>query len=161
MPETHGAQYDEIDSVYYNPNVNVSPEPSFDLSQLDTLLSSGDDRSIGDATTDNVRTGSFNHEIIQSDTDSNILRVENVSGRSSSDDSYLVPCRNYINLEIGFNHEHSHQIRETENFGDGFSASNSESSESSETHIKSDRKYETLATASIGEHSYETTSETN
>ncbi|CAC5424079.1 unnamed protein product [Mytilus coruscus] len=157
IPETHGAQYDEIDSVYYNPNINDRPEPSFDSTQHETPLISGNGRGIGNITTDNVRTGSFNHEIIQSDTDSNILRADNVSARSSSDDSYLVPSRNYINLEVGFTDEHSHQIGEPENLSDGLSASNSESSE---THIKSDHKYETLATANIGEHSYETTTET-
>lgn len=143
--------------MYYNANINDRPGPSFNSTQLEILLSSGNFRNKGSITSTNVGTGSLDHEIIQSDTESNILRADNVSARSSSDDSYLVPCPKYINLEIGTTNEHSHQFTEPEFLADGLSASNSESSE---TYIKTENHYETLASTNDDEHSYESTIET-
>lgn len=158
-PETNDAQYDEIGSVYHNvPNVNGRPELTLNNTAIEEFLSSINSRNIDNIATDNVGTGNVNHDSrIQSDTGTNKLIVDNVSATSSSNDSYLVPSQNYINLEIGFTNTHSHQITESEFGADGSSASNSESSE---TFIKSENQYETLSPTNIVEHSYESTIET-
>ncbi|VDI25834.1 Hypothetical predicted protein [Mytilus galloprovincialis] len=159
-PETRReSQYDEIDSVYYNvSNVNGRPELALNNTPIEALLSSINSRNIDNLTTDNVETGNIDHDSqIHSDNSTHNLTTEIVSATSSSDDSYLVPSRNYINLEIGFTNTHSHQITESELVADGSSASNSESSE---TYIKSENQYETLATTNVVEHSYESTIET-
>ncbi|CAC5392150.1 unnamed protein product [Mytilus coruscus] len=156
IPETSETQYDEIDGAYYNPsNINGRPElthVTLHNANIETLLSSSNSRIVENMTANNDGTANNNHEIIPPSNDLNIQRSNNASTRSSSDDSYLGPCRNYISLEIDFNDEHSHQIREPENLDDGLPASNSESSE---TYIKSDQQYETLAATDIVEHSYE------
>ncbi|CAC5375434.1 unnamed protein product [Mytilus coruscus] len=135
---THGARYDEIDSMYYHhSNAN---ELTLNNRPLEILLSSNNGGSIGSISTSNDDT------------------AHNVSARSSSDDSYLVPCRIYINLEIGVADENSEQIREQENHTD---CSSESKSESSETVMKSDHHYETVTTTNIEEHVYENSIETN
>lgn len=144
--------------MYYNPNnVNGRRELTLNNTQIEAPLSLGNNRNTDNITAENVGTGNFNQETTESATDSNIPSADNVSSRSLSSDSYLVPSRNYINVEISFTDTHSHQIIEPELLADCSSASNSESSE---TYIKSENQYETLASTNIVEHSYESTIET-
>ncbi|VDI18928.1 Hypothetical predicted protein [Mytilus galloprovincialis] len=90
-------QYDEIDSMYYNPlNITVSP------------VNTRNDIPLG--ITENV-TRNANTDICNTNNSSN-RRItpaiihhfnnsqENITLRSSSDESYLVPCRNYLDLDI-------------------------------------------------------------
>lgn len=155
--ETRETQYDEIDSMYINASdVNGRHQLMLNNTANDSLPLSSINRNICNITTENVESGSFNDEIIQSYTNANNVRADIISTRSSSQDSYLDPSRNYINLAIGFTNEHSHQIGEQEFLGDSSSSSNSESSE---TYIKSANQYETVTTTNIVEHSYESTTE--
>ncbi|CAC5424089.1 HMCN [Mytilus coruscus] len=113
---THEHQYDEIDhvdSVHYNPsNVNGRPEVLLNNNPFETLLSSNNDSHIASIATDNDETAYYNNDINLRGRDSNIFRADNVSMRSSSDDSYLVPCRKYINIEIGVADKHNEQMGE-------------------------------------------------
>lgn len=113
--------------MYYNvSNDNGRSELTLNNTPIEALLPSQSihSRNIGNTTTDNV-----NQDLTQRGTDLNILRDDNVSGSSSSEDLYLVPSRNYINLEIGFADELSHQITEPEFLAYGSSGSKSQSSE--------------------------------
>ncbi|CAC5400154.1 unnamed protein product [Mytilus coruscus] len=110
---THEHQYDEIDSVHYNPpNVNGRPEVLLNNNPFETLLSSNNDRHIASIATDDDRTAYYNNDINLRERDSNIFRADNVSMRSSSNDSYLVPCGKYINIEIGVADKHNEQMGE-------------------------------------------------
>lgn len=81
-----------------------------------------------------------------------------ISEGSSSDDSFLVPSRNYINIEIDVTDEPLEQSRLQENIDDSSSASNSVNSQ---TQIPSDHQYETLDTTNIEEHTYASPINTN
>lgn len=78
---------------------------------------------------------------------------ENNALRSSSDESYLVPCRNYIDLDndrITENEQQDTSIEETElNVEESSISSNN-----SETNIKIIRRYETLNVSDINDHCY-------
>lgn len=158
FPVPHGAQYDEIDSVYYNPsNLNGRPERTTTDTPLETLLSSNNDIILGSFSNSHDGTQNENHEIIIGGT--NIIRhnADNVSSRSSSDDLYLVTSQKYINPEIGVTLEHIGQTRE---LGYPDDCSTDSNSESSETHMKSNHQYETLTTMTVLEHLYERPIET-
>ncbi|CAC5400148.1 unnamed protein product [Mytilus coruscus] len=153
---TRGDHYDEIDSVLYN--VNGRPELKLSNIPLETLLSSNNRNNVVNTATNNVDDGTNNEqEISLYGAEMNISGTDDASAWSYSDDSYLVPCQNYINLELGVTGEHRDNTREQEYLTDRSSASNSENSE---TQIKSDHQYETLATTNIEVHSYEIPHET-
>ncbi|CAC5424099.1 HMCN [Mytilus coruscus] len=112
-PVTHEPQYDEIDSVHYNPsNVNDRPEALLNNIPFETLLSSNNDRNMASIATSNDGTTYYTNHINLCGSDPNITIADNVSMGSSSDDSYLVPCRKYINIEIGVADRHNEQMGE-------------------------------------------------
>lgn len=153
---THGPQYDEIDSMYYHhSNAN---ELTLNNRPLEILLASNNGGSTGSISTSYDDAGDYYQGTVLCDTDINISEAHNVSSRSSLDDSYLVPCRKYVNLEIGVAAERSEQIREQENNAD---CSSETDSDSSETVMKSDHHYETVTTRNIEEHLYENSIEPN
>lgn len=87
----------------------------------------------------------------EEDNSTNILQ-DNLSGRPSSEESYIVPCRKYIDLE---NIAKSNERKE--NQGDQLDMDVehiSLASGSSETNAKSVKKYETLLPVNTNEHSY-------
>lgn len=71
---------------------------------------------------------------------------------SSADDSYLVPCRQYIDLEVMADVNHNENEREHLSID---ADTLSETSERSDTNVKSVRKYEILLPLNEEEHSYE------
>lgn len=90
------AQYDEIDSMYYNPlNITISPPNTRNDAQLDIPQSSTRNANTNNCNTNNDSNTNLT-PIIQHFNNSQ----ENYSLRSSSDESYLVPCRNYLDLDI-------------------------------------------------------------
>lgn len=76
----------------------------------------------------------------------------NLSECSPSSDSYLVPCRTYIDLDnLSENELHDNRRDKLSIEVDDLSVA----SESSETHAKSVKKYETILPVNIKEHSYQ------
>lgn len=146
----HGALYDEIDSVYYIPATGSSrTDPTVDNTPIEIMLSiPNNGRDF-----ENTETVDRNsNDEFASGENKPCRSSEHVSSPSSSEESYLEPCRKYINLEIFGNGEQNEHERGQENHVEGSSVS---SSEGSETHIKTDQKYETLMTPSMVVNSYE------
>ncbi|CAC5417081.1 unnamed protein product [Mytilus coruscus] len=165
------AHYDEIDSMYYNPlNITVSPPNTRNDRQLEIPQQSTNHANTDNCNTNNGSNKNITPAIIN---DFNISQ-ENNSLRSSSDESYLVPCRNYLDLEIEKVTEDEQQVisiassdksylvpcnytdsdieKETESERQVNSIEDSEipveessvSSDNSETNIKSIHRYEQL-----------------
>lgn len=147
----HGALYDEIDSVYYIPATGRSrTDPTVDNTPIEIMLSiPNNGRDF-----ENTETVDRNsNDEFASGENKPCRSSEHVSSASSSEESYLEPCRKYINLEIFGNGEQNEHERGQENHVEG--SSSVSSSEGSETHIKTDQKYETLMTPSMVVNSYE------
>lgn len=134
--------------------VNGIMELTLHQTQFETQQSLNNDINSNDSITSVDGTENHYHEILQYGAEQRIFNTvtDNISKSSLSDDSSLVPSRKYINLEIAVTDEHNEQIVEQEYSAESSYDSNSESSQ---THIKSDNKYETLATITVVEHSYE------
>ncbi|CAC5417059.1 unnamed protein product [Mytilus coruscus] len=146
---TRPVHYDEIDSMYYNPiNSTVSHQDTRNNTQnciLQPLNANLEDWEANNISSRNVHCAVHQFKPSQ----------ENNSLRSSSDESYLVPCRNYIdldNVKITENEHHDISIEETAINVDELSIS----SNNSETNIKIIRRYETLNVSDINEHCYKT-----
>lgn len=99
--------------MHYNPSdVNNRPEVLLNNNPFETLHSSNNDRHIASMAADEDETAYYNNDINLLGRDSNISRADNASMRSSSGDSYIVPCRKYINVEIGVVDKHNEQMGE-------------------------------------------------
>lgn len=153
---TRDVHYDEIDSEYYD--VNGRPELTLNNIPPETLPSSNNRNNVANNATNIADDGTDNEqELNMYGAAINISGTDNASVGSSSDDSYLEPCQNYVNLELCFSNEHRNNTREPEGLAGRSSASNSENSE---TQIKSQHQYETLSARNIEVHSYEIPHET-
>lgn len=141
------AHYDEIESMYDNP-INETIFCQYIRSNTQRTPSTGignfeigeTDSSSGEKTTpyiDQVKKSSH----------------ENNSLGSSSDESYLVPCRNHIDFDIKNIHENQQleiNVDEPEIPNDESSVS----SDNSETNIKMFRRYESFKGSDVNEHCY-------
>lgn len=102
--------------------------------------------------TRNVEIGGAINEIFPCNMNPCMLSDDIISVRPSSDESYLVPDRKYMNIKMIVTGE---QVIDGEESGQTEEASTSSSSVSSQTYMKSDHEYENLTTTSTVEHSYE------
>ncbi|CAC5417041.1 HMCN [Mytilus coruscus] len=142
------AHYDEIDSMYYNPiNETISPQNIRSNTQRTP--------STGNANFEINETSNSSSENITTYIDHQVIKSshENNSPGTSSDESYLVPCRNYIDFDIENIPENQHleiNVDELEIPNDESSVS----SDNSETNIKNFRKYESLKGSDVNEHCY-------
>ncbi|CAC5382936.1 unnamed protein product [Mytilus coruscus] len=144
------AHYDEIDSLYYNPMNNISRQAGILSQQPQT-----EQLEIRP----HLETMPFiidlyhptSQEIASDEDNSTNILQDNLSGRPSSEESYLVPCRKYIDLEnIARNKLEENQRDQLDINVEDISLA----SESSETNAKSVNKYETLLPLKTNEHSY-------
>ncbi|CAC5370244.1 CNTN4 [Mytilus coruscus] len=142
------AHYDEINSMYYNPiNNTISHRVTRNNHQQEIRLPLN-------ANLENNEANSSSSQIIPPCTLNQFkLSKKSNSPRSSSDESYLVPCRNYIDFDIEMvNENEQHRYIDTEpeiNVDES-----SISSINSETNIKIIRRYKTLNVSDINEHCY-------
>lgn len=141
------AQYDEIDSLYYNPMNDIITRQGVIQNQQETSRHADIVHSrIG------LHHHSISHEIdMGADYSLNIFQG-NLSGQSSSDESYLVPFKhNIVAEEIVNKGLNENQEEQLDIDIDDLSVA----SESSETNAKSVKKYEKLLTVDTAEHSYQ------
>ncbi|CAG2188814.1 unnamed protein product [Mytilus edulis] len=147
------AHYDEIDSMYYNSiNATISHQASRNNVQDSTRQPLN--VNLGDWQANNISNRNVLCTVHQLKSSQ-----ENNSLRSSSDESYLVPCRNYIDLDNVKITENEHQDTSNEETAINLDES-SISSNNSETNIKVIRRYETLNVSDIYEHCYKKYNET-
>ncbi|XP_076108963.1 uncharacterized protein LOC143076952 [Mytilus galloprovincialis] len=141
------AHYDEIDSVYYNP-VNSTVYHQAARNNVQNCSRQPLNAPLEDSEPNNMSSRNVHCAIHQFK-----HSQENNSLRSSFDESYLVPCRNYIDLDnvrITENEQQDTSIEETEiNVEESSISSNN-----SETNIKIIRRYETLNLSDINDHCY-------
>ncbi|CAC5417042.1 unnamed protein product [Mytilus coruscus] len=141
------AHYDEIDSMYYNP-INSTFSHQDTRNNVQDCTCQPLNANLEDWEAKNISS----RNVLCTDQQFKPSEEDN-SLRSSSDESYLVPCRNYIDIDIVKITENEHQdisIEEPEINEDKSSIS----SYNSETNIKSIRRYETLKISDINEHCY-------
>ncbi|CAC5368484.1 unnamed protein product [Mytilus coruscus] len=144
----HPAHYDEIDSMYYNPINETISRQNIRRNTQRTPSTGNVNFEIGktdNSSSENI-TLYIDHQVIKSS-------HENNSQGSSSDESYLVPCRNNIDFDIKNIPENHHleiNVDEPEIPNDESSVS----SDNSETNIKSFRRYESLKGSDVNEHCY-------
>lgn len=142
----HPVHYDEIDSMYYNPiNGTISRQHIRRITHCTS--------STGNANFEISETGNSSRENITPYIDHEVINSShaNKSPGSSSDESYLVPCRNYIDFDIKNIPENQHleiNVDEPEIPNDESSVS----SDNSETNIKIFRRYESLKGSDVNEH---------
>ncbi|CAC5368502.1 NCAM [Mytilus coruscus] len=131
------AHYDEIDSMYYNPlNITVSPQNDRNNAQLEILQPAN--TNADNCNTNNCSNNNITPAIIHHFNNSQ----ENYSLRSSSDESYLVPC-NFIDLDIEKVTENEQEVNSIKD-PETLEEESSVSSDNSETNIKSIQRYEKL-----------------
>lgn len=140
--------YDEIDSMYYNPNsipMHVKNESS---AQLEIQLPSNKN---GNRECDDTK-HSANQNIVNC-TVHHVISSDISLSSSSTDGSYLVPHKKYIDYE---NPAHGYQEKTMEKSEKPIEEL-SISSNNSETNLKCIRKYDILNLSEMEDHSYETT----
>ncbi|XP_052074620.1 uncharacterized protein LOC127712276 isoform X2 [Mytilus californianus] len=141
--------YDEIDSMYYNPiNLTIYPQNTTRNAQFETRRLSIDNNILEDPETYNSSKEKIRPRNVHEWEHSR----EDNSPRSSSEESYLVPCRNYIDFDLEKVNQNEQQERSADEPGihvDELSIS----SDDSETNTKSIRTYEILKLSDINGHS--------
>lgn len=145
---TRPVHYDEIDSMYYNPLNAIGSQP--DTSHV----AQHEIQQPSIAYAEDSAAHNWTNRKILPYADHNFKpNMKNDSTRSSSDDSYLVPCRNYIELDIEKENENEFQDMNTEEPEINLDQS-SDSSDNSETNIKAIGRYEALKLCDMKQHSY-------
>lgn len=132
-------------------NDNIARQAAIQSQQFEAIQLENR-RNVNIICSGNVLYPSSSQEIdLDEDNQPNIFQC-NLSERSSSEESYLVPCRKYLDLDnLSKNELHDNQ-------GDKLSAEIDDlsvASDSSETNAKSVKKYETLLPVNTEEHSYQ------
>lgn len=140
---TRLAHYDEIDSSYYNPQDTRNTAHQ----EIQQPLNSNANRSNSETNTFSSHTRYSVHQLQR--------RQEKDSPRSSSDNSYLVPCRSDINIDLESDNENECFASNTVIAEIHVQEESSVSSNSSETDIKGILKYEQLQLSHVNEHEYQ------
>ncbi|CAC5368508.1 unnamed protein product [Mytilus coruscus] len=145
---TRPVHYDEINSMYYNPiNAIGSQQAIRHVAQHEIQQPSI--ANVEDSAAHNWS----NRKILPYAVHKFKPNEKNDSPRSSSDDSYPVPCRNYIELDIEKENENELQDMNTEEPEIDLDQS-SDSSDNRKTNIKAIGRYEALKLCDMKEDSY-------
>lgn len=133
--------YDEITSSYYNPQAkrnNTQQEIHQPLNSNEHLE------------TYSVSCKNITPKTIHQDSQCQ----ENVSSRSSSEESYLAPCRSYVNTDLTNNTKYESPDRNIVLADTPLLEELSVASDISETNMKGILKYESLQLSNTNEHAY-------